>query len=388
MADLPRTVDLERLRDALDVAELVETAQALVRAPSENPPGDEKAVAAVVAQLLRNAGASDVTTVVAEARRHSVIARWGAPRGRVLAWNGHLDVVPVGDREGCPHPPYDGVVSEGRLWGRGAADMKGPIACALQAVRMLDRAGLEPRGEVAFSLVADEEAGGESGAAYLLGQGLLPKADAGVCGEPTNLEVMTGARGRLWFDVTTFGRSAHASQPERGENAITAMLEIADALAEADPRASPTLIAGGAGPNTIPDRCSLTIDRRFSADEGAEAVRARIVGAVGKVRARSRMQVELVERACLDAAEISPDAEIVHVTCAAAESVTGRPTRTGRMRAATDARFLIAAGIPTVVFGPGDLAEAHTPGESIAVAELVQGALAYAAVMCRFLEAT
>jgi succinyl-diaminopimelate desuccinylase len=252
---------------------------------------------------------------------------------------------------------------------------------------MLDRAGVEPRGEVVFSLVADEEAGGRYGAGHLLDQGLLPHADAGICGEPTSFEVMTGARGRLWLEVGTFGKSAHASQPERGENAIAAMLQVAQAIAEVDTAASPTLVSGGDGPNTVPDRCSLTLDRRFSADEGADVVRSSILGAVDGLCADSGLRVEVVEHACLDAVEISPDAEIVEVARGATELITGRRPGVGRMRAATDARFLIAAGIPTVVFGPGDLEEAHTVDESIAIAELIEGALVYAATTFRFLEA-
>lgn len=386
MAELWKGVDFERLRESLDRDELVEIAQALVRAPSANPPGDEEEIAAVVGRLLGEAGVKDVSIVKADERRHSVLARWGVSGGRVLAWNGHLDVVPVGDETDWRYPPFDAIVADGRLWGRGAADMKGSIACALQAIRILDRAGIAPCGEVVFSLVADEEAGGRYGAGHLLDEGLLPHADAGICGEPTSLEVMSGARGRLWFEVRTFGRSAHASQPERGENAIAAMLQVAEAIAEVDAPTSLTLISGGDGPNTVPDRCSLTLDRRFSADEGADAVRSRILGAIDRLRADSGLHVDIVERACLDAAEVSPDAEIVEVAREATALVTGRPPIVGRMRAATDARFLIAAGIPTVVFGPGDLEQAHTVDESIAIAELIEGALVYAAAMFRFLE--
>jgi acetylornithine deacetylase/succinyl-diaminopimelate desuccinylase family protein len=381
-------VELERLRRALDVDELVATAQELVRAPSPNPPGDEAEVAAIAARRLEQAGAREVTTVEAGDRRHSVLARWGAPGGRVLAWNGHLDVVPVADADAWRRPPYAGAVAEGRLWGRGAADMKGPVAAALQALRIVERAGLEPLGEVVFSLVADEECGGSRGAGHLLDRQLLPPADAGICGEPTGLEVLTGARGRLWIEITTLGRSAHASQPERGENAIAAMLRIAGAIADRDAAgaaATPTVIRGGEGPNTVPDRCSLTIDRRFSSSEGADAARARIREAVEHVRAETGARVEVVEHACLDAAEVDLDAAIVHVARDAAALVTGRPSGVGQMRAATDARFLIAAGIPTVVFGPGDLEEAHTVDESIAIADLADGALAYAAAICSFL---
>jgi acetylornithine deacetylase/succinyl-diaminopimelate desuccinylase family protein len=381
-------VELERLRRALDVDELVATAQELVRAPSPNPPGDEAEVAAIAARRLEQAGAREVTTVDAGGRRHSVVARWGAPGGRVLAWNGHLDVVPVADEAQWRHPPFSGAVADGRLWGRGAVDMKGPVAAALHALRIVQRAGLEPLGEVVFSLVADEECGGGRGAGHLLERQLLPPADAGICGEPTGLDVLTGARGRLWIELATFGRSAHASQPERGENAIAAMLKVAAAIADGDTpgtAATPTAIRGGEGPNTVPDRCSLTIDRRFSASEGAEAARAHIRDAVERVCAETGARIEMIEHACLDAAEIDPGAEIVHAVRDAAALVSGRAPGLGVMRAATDARFLIAAGIPTVVFGPGDLEQAHTVDESIAIADLADGALAYAAAICGFL---
>jgi succinyl-diaminopimelate desuccinylase len=388
MAERVRPVDVARLRAALDVNALVATARELVRAPSPNPPGDEATVAAVAAGLLEQAGAREVTIVAADEGRHSVLGRWGDPGGRVLAWNGHLDVVPAGDETTWRHPPYEAVIADGRLWGRGAVDMKGPVACALEALRLLDRAGVEPRGEVVVSLVADEEAGGRHGAGHLLAEKLLPAADAGICGEPTSLEVMTGARGRLWLEITTFGKSTHASQPERGENAIAAMLRVAQALAIADTSATPTLVTGGDGPNTVPHRCSLTIDRRFSAAEGAEAARGRILTTIDRVCSETGLRVEIVEHACLDAAEIAADAEIVSIVRDAAELVTGRRPDVGRMRAATDARFLIEAGIPTVVFGPGDLEQAHTPDESIAIADLVDCALVYAAAIWRFLGAT
>ena len=383
------------LRAALDVNELIDVAQGLIRCPSTNPPGGEEEVARLVARHLERAGARDITTVVAAPGRHSVIVRWGTPGGRVLAWNGHTDVVPVGDERDWRYPPFSGQVAGGRLWGRGATDMKGSIAAVLQALTTIARAGLEPRGEVAFSIVADEECGGQQGAGYLREHHLLPPADAGICGEPTGLNVLTAARGRLWVDITTYGTSVHASQPERGVNAIVDMLKVAQALEMLGPStgpagthaltATPTVIRGGDSPNSVPDQCTLTIDRRFLASEGAAAARQAILSSVERVGKEDGIRVEVIEHACLDASEIDPDEEIVGTALEAVAKVTGTRPSIGEMYGATDARFLIGAGIPTIIFGPGHLSDAHTIDESISLEALTAGALVYAAVICRFL---
>ena len=198
------------LESALDVDELVAIAQELIRCPSVNPPGNEELVARVIANHLKQAGARDITTVTATKGRESVLARWGRPGGRVLVWNGHTDVVPTADVAQWRHAPFSAVVTDGRLWGRGATDMKGSIAAVLGALSMIDRAGLELQGEVVASFVGDEECGGSFGSGYLYERGMFPRADAGICGEPTGFDVVTVAQGRLWIEVTTFGTSAHA----------------------------------------------------------------------------------------------------------------------------------------------------------------------------------
>ena len=267
------------LKDALDLGELVGTAQELIRCPSVNPPGDEEAVARLLSRYLKEAGARDITTVTAMKGRESVIARWGKPGGRVLAWNGHTDVVPTADDTQWRHSPFAALVADGRLWGRGATDMKGSIACVLQAFSMIDRAGLELQGEVAISLVADEECGGLLGSGYLYEHGILPRADAGICGEPTGFDVVTTAQGRLWIELTTFGTSAHASKAELGDNAIKGMQKVLQAFEKQESESqavdrrvvlTPTVIRGGDSPNSIPDCCTLTIDCRFLPSEGAE----------------------------------------------------------------------------------------------------------------------
>jgi succinyl-diaminopimelate desuccinylase len=383
-------------RSAVWVDELVELAQRLIRVPSVNPPGDERAAAAIVAAELDRLGAHAVEIIEAAEGRQSVVARWGVPGGRVLAWNGHLDVVPAGDESLWRYPPFDGRVADGRLWGRGAVDMKGPVASFCQALAILRRTEAPIGGEVLVTIAADEETGGEHGTGHLAELGVLDGAEAGICGEPTSLDTLVAARGRLWLELITHGTSAHASRPDLGRNAVTAMLRVAEALEAialpSDPHPlvgaatlTPTMIAGGESANSVPDRCALTIDRRFLPGDTVQDVRAQIAEAVERVRRAYDIEIETVEHACFDASEIAPDSEIVEVARRATESVLGRRPAVGGMPGSTDARFLVAAGIPTVIFGPGDVREAHTIDESIAIDELAEGALAYASTIERFL---
>jgi succinyl-diaminopimelate desuccinylase len=175
----------------VDPNEVVKIARALVAAQSENPGGDERAAASVVRAFLDDIG---IASSVIEGRegRPNVLATIGEGRPK-LAWNGHLDVVPAGDAASWTHPPWAGVVEDGVLWGRGAADMKGPIASALAAVAAIRRAGVTTAGALELHLVADEEHRGIHGTRVLLEAGRLD-ADACIVGEPSRMELGLAAR--------------------------------------------------------------------------------------------------------------------------------------------------------------------------------------------------
>lgn len=389
-------VDASQLRRGLDLDELVAVAQELIRYPSVNPPGDESAAAAFVAAELERLGAHAVAVVSAGEGRDSVTARWGKPGGRVLAWNGHLDVVDPGDEASWRFGPFEAHVAEGRLWGRGTADMKGSVAAMLQSLAIIRRLQLPIDGELLITVVADEEAGGKYGAGYLAESGMMGTADAGICGEPTSLRPLVAARGRLWLEVEAIGVAAHASTPELGRNAISAIVDLAGTLSQLElsdaphpllgpATLTPTMITGGESPNSVAGRCTLTLDRRFPPGQSADTVREQIDDVVAQVMARHHVEWGVVERVRFDSSEIDADSEIVGVAARAVEAVTGSRPEVGGIPGSTDARFLIAAGIPTVIFGPGELALAHTVDESIAVSDLAEGALAYAATIADFL---
>jgi succinyl-diaminopimelate desuccinylase len=383
---------------AVDADEVLAIAQALIRARSENPGTTEDAAAEVATGALLALGASP-ETVRGEAGRPSVIATIGAGDGPTLAWNGHLDTVPAGTLDTWSVDPFAGEVVDGRLIGRGACDMKGPVAAALAGAAAVVQAGVELAGSLTFHLVADEELAGTHGTQVLRDRGLLTQG-AAIVGEPSNLEVALAERGGAWVTATTYGAAAHGSQPDRGVNAITAMARFLLRLQEVVPdtihplcgraTVNAALIEGGSAPNMVPDRCVVDIDRRtIPGETDPDAVLApfrALVDDLGAGDATFDLRTEI--REWIMAAEAPADAPIAAAIRVATAAETGAAPPDVGFTGITDARFYLNdAAIPTVIFGPGDLSVAHTADEWIGLDELVTGARTYARVFASFLGA-
>ena len=381
---------------AVDAGELLSFARALIAARSENPGGTEDEAADVAVDLLRHLGA-ETAVVRSDAGRPSVIGRLGAEGTVSLAWNGHLDTVPAGSADTWSHPPFAGEVEGDRLFGRGACDMKGPIAAGLAAVAALGRAGIKLGGGIAFHFAADEELAGTHGTKVLCERGLLVQ-DAAIVGEPSELEIGLAERGGAWITATAFGKAAHGSQPHRGVNAITSMarflLRLPEGLPDIEhplvggPTINAAIIGGGNAPNVVPDRCEVDIDRRIIPGEtDPDAVLSPLRRVVDAIRAEHpEVSIDLAIREWTDAAEAARDSRIAELARAAVEAERGsRPTDVG-FSGITDARFYINdARIPTVILGPGSLTVAHTADEWVSVADLVAAARAYARLFVAFL---
>jgi acetylornithine deacetylase/succinyl-diaminopimelate desuccinylase family protein len=374
--------------EAVDAGELLEIARALIAARSENPGGTEDAAAEVARTVLIELGASP-ETIRGDAGRPSVVATIGAVDGPTLAWNGHLDTVPAGSLDTWSVDPFAGEVIDGRLIGRGACDMKGPIAAALAAVAAIRRAGVELRGALTFHLAADEELSGLHGTKVLLDRGLLTQG-AAIVGEPTDLHIALAERGGAWITATAYGAAAHGSQPDRGVNAITSMARFLLRLPEVVPAAvhplcgratvNAAIIEGGSAPNVVPDRCAVDIDRRILPGESdPEAVLAPFrVLSEDLRREHPEVDVRSEIREWTEAAEAPGDSSIAEASrvATAAEGVAASDVG---FTGITDARYYINdAAIPTVILGPGSLSVAHTADEWVAVEELVTAARIYA----------
>jgi acetylornithine deacetylase len=355
--------------------------RALVREDSRNPslapdgPGEEGCVA-----LLREVlDAWGFRTEVHEAApgRPNLVARIGDARGgRTLMLSGHSDVVGI---EGMTHQPFDATERDGRLYGRGAADMKGGIGAMCAAAWQAANEALA--GEIVVAVTADEEY--ESlGTRAMLERGV--RADAAIVAEPTSLDVMPAHRGFVWIEIVVAGRAAHGSRWDLGVDAIRhtglllAELDRMDAE-ELSRRTHPLLgraslhastIEGGIGMSTYPDRCVLRLERRTLPGETGDAVLAEVRRACAAVRVRRpELAAEVSLLMAQGPSDVSTDAPIVRALEVALRE-RGEGVRVSGMSAWTDAALLNAAGIPAICFGPGDISLAHAAEEYIPLPEI------------------
>ncbi len=388
----------ETAATAVDAAEVLSFARALIAAPSENPGGTEDQAAEVATGILTGIGASP-ETIRGDEGRPSVVASIGSGSRPTLAWNGHLDVVPVGDPTNWLHGPWEGAVEDGRLIGRGSADMKGPVASALAAAAAIRRAGIDLQGTLTFHLAADEEHMGMYGTKVLWDRGMLDQ-DACIVGEPSDLRVGLAERGGAWITATARGKGAHGSQPNLGVNAIASMSRLILRLSEVlpdrvhplvgRPSVNAAVITGGSAPNVVPDRCELLIDRRIVPGETDPAEVLAPFARLAADIAREHPDVDLVFQidGWTEAAEAPATSEIAGFARDAIAVERGaRPADVG-FTGITDARFYINdADIPTIILGPGSLTVAHTANEWVLVDDLVAAARIYARIFVGFLGA-
>ncbi|MBW8270417.1 M20/M25/M40 family metallo-hydrolase [Caldovatus aquaticus] len=387
---------------------------ALVRVPSDNPPGDCAPHAAHAAALLEALGLAVERHAVPEAlvRARGMVSvtnlvvrhRFG-PGGPVIALNAHGDAVPPG--EGWTRDPYGAEVADGWMHGRGVAVSKSDFATyawALLALKALGAAGPR-RGAVELHFTYDEETGGELGPAWLLAEG-ISRPDYAIAAGFT-YEVVHAHNGCLHLEVALRGRSAHAAKPWTGADALEAANQVLGALYAwrrglagrvsaipgiGAPQMTVGLIAGGVNTNVVPDRVTLRLDRRIVPEEDpaeAEAeLRAVIEGA-----ARAFPAVAVAVRRILLAAPLVPIAgseRLGAALCRHASRVTGEAVRTGGVPLYTDARHYAARGVPVVLYGAGprriEDANAHAADERLPLEDLHRATEAVACALHELLQ--
>jgi acetylornithine deacetylase len=353
----------------------------LIALPSVNPafalPHDPKAGEKSVSDFLLSVGAAaglEVELQKVLPDRSNVIIRL-QPSGRTrqtILLLPHMDTVVAGDSQLTPFR------RQGRLYGRGACDTKGSVAAMLTA--LLELAGTKSRPKetaIVFAGVVDEE-NAQAGSRVLAASGL--KANLAIVGEPTRLQGITAHKGTVWLQMETRGRSAHGSTPHLGKNAILEMAQVVQLL---ETRYAGQLrhkkhrllgaatvnvgtITGGRQPNIVPDSCIIKIDRRTLPGETEAGIIREISGLLAKQKLSARISNTKLAP--------SPALETNHQL-----PLVRRFLRTiGQNRAMgvnyfCDAAVLSAAGIPSIVFGPGDIAQAHTADEWISLASLEKG---------------
>ena len=309
--------------------------------------------------------------------------------GRSLILNGHIDTVAPGDEANWSHPPLEGTVSEGRVYGRGVADMKGGLCCAMFAAKAIVDSGVKLRGRLLIESVIGEEDGGVGALATVL-RGYT--ADAAVIMEPTELKVGPAHSGALAFTVRVPGKSAHACVREEGVSAIEKFIPLFEGLRALETERNAEIgdplyaryripypinvgtVQGGSWPGSVPE--SLVFQGRIGVlvGERVEDARRSVEEAIARVAEDDpwmRKHPPRVEWSGyqFDPASIPSDHPIVETVRGAYEEATGEAARLEGMTYASDMRHLVNTGsTPTVLFGPGDVRNAHAPDELVAAA--------------------
>jgi len=377
--------------------EMVEFLQDIVRTPS--PSGQEDRVATRLAAAMRRAGFREVFSD----RIGNVVGRMGTGKGPILLYNGHMDTVGVSDPAAWVHDPFGADIVDGVLYGRGACDMKGALTAMIWGAKLLSetQAFAQLDGELVIAAVVQEEpCEGLAMRVLIEEEGLRP--DWVVLGEPSSLQLSRGHRGRVELEVVTHGRSCHASRPDLGDNAVYSAARLIfnlEMLSEqlgydaflGSGSLSVTHVESRAGSrNAVPDYARFIVDRRLTLGETEAKAVAEVQGIIARERVRAEVQVTQYEelsytgyRACqhnyFPAWALEADHPLLKSASQGVKTALGYRPTVGQWGFSTDGVYTMGvAGIPTIGFGPGDQAIAHTADEHIRLEEVFKATTAYA----------
>jgi succinyl-diaminopimelate desuccinylase len=386
-------LEISKVLGKIDADELISFSQRLVRIPS--PSGNENAIGEVVVAKLKQIGLE--TEIVGG----NVVGRLEANgSNRTLAFCGHLDTVEITQRQSWIRDPYNGEVSDGRLFGLGSADMKAGLAAQIMAIDAVKRARLRLNGDILFIATVLEEVGqekvqGRKGIIELADKGLA-KADAVVIGEPTDLMVARGHKGLCNVILTATGKAAHASVPQGGVNAIEKMAKVLLALKSlkfsyhpelGSGTITPCLIHGGSSLGVVPDTCQVSVDRRLTAGETQTTVRAEIDRVLSDLKKEDRDLEICAEYPYGYNAVITPiDHPIVKSIDLANQDVTHAHPKVGFIPFGTDGAWISTiTKSPVIIYGPGRITDAHKSNEYVELQQVKEASKVYAALMARYL---
>jgi succinyl-diaminopimelate desuccinylase len=394
----------------VDPDELIALTRDLIRIPSVVRPGDpaatEAAVADHVTQWLRREGFDVEVQVVAPGRPNVLAVLGDRAAGPTLLLEGHTDVVTEGDPAQWSHPPFGADLIDGRIYGRGAADMKGGLAAAMLAAAALKRSGARLGGRLVVGALVDEE-GDMLGAKHLAGTPLGRELTAAIICEPEQNELCLEQRGVVWARVTARGRMAHGAMPEAGVNPIAALAALVHEAPRLErrlrrlcarsrhlrpPTVTPTVITapvkGVPQSNVIPALAQATLDVRLTPGPDAGAVAKEIDEACR--RAADACPGATVEWEPINgfrlATRVDGSEPLVRAMARAVRRATGRAPRYGGVPGSTDGTILrMELGIPIVTCGPGHRLIPHQVDEYVEVGELVDAARIYVASALAYL---
>lgn len=388
--------DKDRLMNLINNDEVVQVARDLVRIPSLTT-REGRGVLEYLERWFDDLGIS-YRENPADDGRASLFVDHGAVDGpgRYI-FNGHQDTKPV---DGMTVDPFGGEIRDGRMYGRGACDMKSGLAAVLCAFKALVRSGRKPSRGITFYSDIEEEFGGPNGMTCALDSGWLDGYEGMISCEPSNLEVHIGDKGAVTTCFETVGRSAHSGLAHLGINAIHNMAlfikEYLDLpyLKKRNPYFDRSTINfekidGGLYLAAVPDRCTVCMDSRLIPDTPVQEVSGEICTLMERLNREHNISIREVEpprtwrpsTGTMHSYHISPDHDLVRRTAGAVALVTGREPVIAGCPGATIAGQMIKRGTPAVVCGPGSIMQAHTEDEWIDIRQIPEAARIYAVLM-------
>lgn len=360
----------------------------MAECPGQEVPGEETRVVDIVKPIAESIGARCEVHAL-EPKRANLLASYGHP-GKTLAVGLHSDIVPPG--EGWDSDPYVVEERDGKLYGRGVLDNKGPLAASLVALRLLSESGLSLAGTFQLAAIASEEfrESGEPdpGIEFLLDRGVLRPDFAIIPDIGENMRnIDIAEKGRAEIRITSIGRQAHGSTPELGVNAVYPMAKLVERIENLQlaheehavlgrPSVNLGLIRGGAASNIVPGECSITLDIRFVPGQSVATLLSELRQLTASVDGEWRIEAGPAS----EPHAIPADHALVQVVQRNVESLLGYTPQPFGMGGGTFAKAFNLGGIPAIGFGPGDDEQFHVANENIEVAQLVDFALVLAAV--------
>ncbi|MCO7127569.1 M20 family metallopeptidase [Sporolactobacillus shoreicorticis] len=356
----------------------VELLKSLLKINTTNPPGNEAKAVALIQPLFEAAGI-DTEVVTYSENRHQLIATLkGEEPGKVLAFTGHMDVVPVGEIP-WDYPPFGAEEADGKIFGRGASDMKSGLAAMVAAMIQLKEADAPIKGTLKFIATVGEETS-SIGAEQLVKSGYADDLDAVLIGEPTDNELSIAEKGALWVRLTTFGKTGHGSTPSCGINANEHMIAILSKFQtefqfdyEADdllsePTSSIDVMHGGNGTNVIPDKCSVEIDMRTLPSQNHKEIISALESLIDTVKKdipELKATIEILND--MRPVKTPKDDEFVQRLAEVIEDVRRKKIEPYGFSGYTDGAFFsqVEKTFPIAVVGPGYPPVAHQPNEYV-----------------------